>query len=187
MKETKKMMVMEVKLAALSRLGLKVPVNISMYSSPQTDVAKRCSCTNNNVIFKYSSPIACKHHGKKVEKHKEYLERTKLYKEIRKEEVMAIRTRFPNKIPVIVEKYWKEHQLPELNKSKFLVPQDITMAQFQSIIRNRMQMGQNQALYLLVNERSMLSLSLTLGQVYSEHAGPNGFLHITYASQEVFG
>ena len=26
-----------------------------------------------------------------------------------------------------------------------------------------------------------------MGQVYSEHAGPNGFLYITYASQEVFG
>ncbi|XP_050314766.1 microtubule-associated proteins 1A/1B light chain 3C-like isoform X2 [Anthonomus grandis grandis] len=108
-------------------------------------------------------------------------------KEIRKEEVMAIRNRFPNKIPVIVQKYWKDNQLPQLDKSKFLVPQDITMSQFQTIIRNRMRMNQNQALYLLVNDRSMLSLSLTLGEVYSEHAGPNGFLYVTYASQEVFG
>lgn len=50
-----------------------------------------------------------------------------------------------------------------------------------------MSMGQNQALYLLVNDRSMLSLSLTLGEIYTDHAGPNGFLYITYASQEVFG
>lgn len=48
-------------------------------------------------------------------------------------------------------------------------------------------MSKTQALYFLVNERSMLSLSVTLGQIYSEHAGPNGFLYITYASQEVFG
>ncbi|XP_066259977.1 microtubule-associated proteins 1A/1B light chain 3C-like [Euwallacea similis] len=130
MKEGKKMMVMEVKIAALSKMGVK---------------------------------------------------------EIKKEEVMAIRTRFPNKIPVIVQKYWKDNELPQLDKSKFLVPQDITMSQFQTIIRNRMHMGQSQALYLLVNERSMLSLSLTLGEVYTEHAGPNGFLYITYASQEVFG
>ncbi|KAF7286665.1 hypothetical protein GWI33_004693 [Rhynchophorus ferrugineus] len=107
--------------------------------------------------------------------------------EIRKEEVMAIRNRFPNKIPVIVQKYYKENQLPQLDKSKFLVPHDITMSQFQAIIRNRMSMSQTQALYFLVNERSMLSLSVTIGEVYSEHAGPNGFLYITYASQEVFG
>lgn len=53
--------------------------------------------------------------------------------------------------------------------------------------RNRMHMGPNQALYLLVNNRSMLSLSLTMAEVYAEHASPDGFLYVTYASQEVFG
>lgn len=50
-----------------------------------------------------------------------------------------------------------------------------------------MHMNQNQALYLLVNNRSMLSLSLTLAEVYAEHSNPDGFLYVTYASQEVFG
>lgn len=48
-------------------------------------------------------------------------------------------------------------------------------------------MGQNQAMYLLVNNRTMTSLSLTMSEVYTEHAGIDGFLYITYASQEVFG
>lgn len=50
-----------------------------------------------------------------------------------------------------------------------------------------MRISSTQALYLLVNNRSMLSLSVTLSEAYSEHAGPDGFLYITYASQEVFG
>lgn len=50
-----------------------------------------------------------------------------------------------------------------------------------------MHISSSQALYLLVNNRSMVSLSLTLAEVYSEHACPDGFLYITYASQEVFG
>lgn len=33
----------------------------------------------------------------------------------------------------------------------------------------------------------MLNLSLTLAEAYSGHAAPDGFLYITYASQEVFG
>lgn len=48
-------------------------------------------------------------------------------------------------------------------------------------------MSPNQALYLLVNNRSMLSLSLTLSEVYAEHSSDDGFLYVTYASQEVFG
>lgn len=53
--------------------------------------------------------------------------------------------------------------------------------------RNRMQLGSTQAFYLLVNNRSMLSLSKTMAEVYSEHQDDDGFLHVTYASQEVFG
>nr|CAD7455617.1 unnamed protein product [Timema tahoe] len=88
---------------------------------------------------------------------------------------------------IIVERFYKELYLPRLDKTKFLVPQEITMSQFVSIIRNRMQLGSTQAFYLLVNNRSMLSLSKTLAEVYNEYRADDGFLYLTYASQEVFG
>lgn len=88
---------------------------------------------------------------------------------------------------VIVERFAKELNLPHLDKSKFLVPQEITMSQFVTIIRNRMNLGSTHAFYLLVNNRSMLSLSKTLAEVYSEFKDEDGFLYVTYASQEVFG
>ncbi|XP_047696614.1 microtubule-associated proteins 1A/1B light chain 3C isoform X2 [Prionailurus viverrinus] len=53
----------------------------------------------------------------------------------RQEEVAGIRAKFPNKIPVIVERYPREKFLPPLDKTKFLVPQELTMTQFLSIIR----------------------------------------------------
>lgn len=33
----------------------------------------------------------------------------------------------------------------------------------------------------------MMSLSLTLAEIYAEHSENDGFLYVTYASQEVFG
>jgi len=105
----------------------------------------------------------------------------------RKEEVMAIKSKFPTKIPLIVERYHKERNLPMLDKSKFLVPEDITMSQFLVIIRNRIKVKPNQALYLIISNRSMLSMSLTMAQAYEAHGDEDGFLYITYASQEVFG
>ncbi|XP_035207933.1 microtubule-associated proteins 1A/1B light chain 3C-like, partial [Stegodyphus dumicola] len=105
----------------------------------------------------------------------------------RKEEVENIRTKFPTKIPVIVERYPKESQLPLLDKTKFLVPQELTVSQFLTIIRNRMHLGQNQAFYLLMNNRSIASMSKTLAEVYLESKDEDGFLYVTYASQEMFG
>ncbi|XP_045517788.1 uncharacterized protein LOC123710118 isoform X2 [Pieris brassicae] len=105
----------------------------------------------------------------------------------RKEEVMAIKSKFPTKVPLIVERYHKERSLPTLDKTKFLVPEDITMSQFLVIIRNRIKIKPNQALYLIINNRSMLSMSLTMAQAYETYSDEDGFLYITYASQEVFG
>lgn len=53
--------------------------------------------------------------------------------------------------------------------------------------RNKIRLNSNQTLYLLVNNKTMMSLSLTLAEVYNDHAENDGFLYVTYASQEVFG
>lgn len=53
--------------------------------------------------------------------------------------------------------------------------------------RNRLQISACQSFYLLVNNRSMANLSKTLSDVYAEFHDEDGFLYITYASQEMFG
>ncbi|KAH9394218.1 Microtubule-associated proteins 1A/1B light chain 3C [Tyrophagus putrescentiae] len=105
----------------------------------------------------------------------------------RREEVIGIRLRFPNKIPVIVERYSKERNLPRLDKTKFLVPQDLQMAKFVAVIRNRMHISQTQAFYLIINNRTLASMTKTMAEIYKENKDEDGFLFITYASQEMFG
>ncbi|ELT88824.1 hypothetical protein CAPTEDRAFT_2981 [Capitella teleta] len=105
----------------------------------------------------------------------------------RKDEVAGIRTKFPTKVPVIVERYHKETHLPILDKTKFLVPQELTMSQFVTIIRNRMSLSANQAFYLIVNNKSIASMSTTLAEIYKDEKDEDGFLYMTYASQEMFG
>uniref|UniRef100_A0A8C2X2R3 Microtubule-associated protein 1 light chain 3 gamma, like n=1 Tax=Cyclopterus lumpus TaxID=8103 RepID=A0A8C2X2R3_CYCLU len=102
--------------------------------------------------------------------------------ETRKDEVCTIRTKFPNKLPVIVERYIREKTLPLLDKTKFLVPFDLSIP-----FRNKISLESTQALFLLVAEKSMSCMSSSMREVYSHHSDTDGFLYITYASQEVFG
>ena len=50
-----------------------------------------------------------------------------------------------------------------------------------------MSLNASQAFYLIINNKSIASMSTTMAEVYREDKDEDGFLYITYASQEMFG
>ena len=116
----------------------------------------------------------------------------KLYKQRRQlssriKESIKMRSKFPSKVPVIMERYSNETALPLHDKTKFLIAESITMSEFSSIIRQRMSLSSLQALYFMVNENTLVRMSITFGELYGIEKDEDGFLYLTYASQEVFG
>lgn len=107
--------------------------------------------------------------------------------ENRRQEVENIRKKFPTKIPVVVERYQREVNLPVMDKTKFLVPPEITTMTFSYIIRNRLRVPSSRAFYFVVNNQSLASSSKTIAEIYKEHKDEDGFLYMTYTSQEMFG
>ncbi|XP_047124891.1 microtubule-associated proteins 1A/1B light chain 3A isoform X2 [Hydra vulgaris] len=105
----------------------------------------------------------------------------------RKRESESISAKYPDKVPLIIERYKSEKALPVLEKMKYLVPSDMTVGMLSNVIRKRLQLNSSQSLFLLINSRNICSSSLTLLDVYREEKDEDGFLYIVYASQEVFG
>uniref|UniRef100_UPI00398ED00A microtubule-associated proteins 1A/1B light chain 3C-like n=1 Tax=Pristiophorus japonicus TaxID=55135 RepID=UPI00398ED00A len=105
----------------------------------------------------------------------------------RKEESALIRSKYPQKVPVIVERYPEERYLHSLDKTKFLVPQDVIISHFSTIIRNRLAVSPTQVFYLVVKNRSVSNMCATIAQLDQEFRDSDGFLYISYASHEMFG
>ncbi|VDO95945.1 unnamed protein product [Soboliphyme baturini] len=107
--------------------------------------------------------------------------------EARQAEVSAAKINFPLRLPLVVEKSSRESTLPTLRKIKFLVPPELTVSQFITILRSRMNIKQMESVFLLINGRTVVPMSATLSELYREFSEEDGFLYVTYISQVAFG
>jgi GABA(A) receptor-associated protein len=104
----------------------------------------------------------------------------------RKEESTRIKEKYDNRVPVIVEKDQKS-DLKDMDKSKFLAPHDLTLGQFLYVIRKRINIDSSAALYIFVNDNVLVNTSATIINIYEKYKDEDGFLYITYCSENVFG
>merc|ERR1712235_180675 len=75
------------------------------------------------------------------------------------QESNKIRQKYPDRIPVIVQKV-EGSNIEKIDKRKYLVPADITAAQFMWIIRKRINLPSERAIFLFVDK--MVPQSRTL-------------------------
>ena len=105
--------------------------------------------------------------------------------EVRCKESAKILMKYQDRIPVIVEKVPKS-SIADIDKKKYLVPSDLSVAQFMYIIRRRIQLPPEKAMFLFVN-KSMPTTSTPISSIYEENKDEDGFLYIAYGGENTFG
>tara|TARA_Y100001970_G_C14142137_1_gene807761 strand:- start:942 stop:1286 length:345 start_codon:yes stop_codon:yes gene_type:complete len=104
---------------------------------------------------------------------------------MRIQESNKILIKYPTRIPIILEKS-DNCILNDITKKKYLVPKDLTLQQFIFIIRKKINLDPSQALFIMVNNK-LCPASLNIGDVYEKDKDKDGFLYITYTSENTFG
>jgi len=105
--------------------------------------------------------------------------------EQRTNECIRIKNKHPDKVPIIVCKA-KGCTLGDIDKSKFLTPKDLTLGQFIYVVRKRIKLNPEEALFILINNMIIPAKS-TLSEIYDSNKDDDGFLYIIYTSENTFG
>lgn len=128
--------------------------------------------------------------------------------EKRKSEAERIRSKYPDRVPVICEKADHRSDIPDIDKKKYLVPSDLTVGQFHYVIRKRIKLAPEKALFLFCSNSIPPNAAL-MSTLYEEQKDEvsvfdfychqvqcivsnsfwiqDGFLYVQYSGESTFG
>lgn len=104
-------------------------------------------------------------------------------------EVEVINQQYPGYIPIIVRVYNnKNNKNFILTKTKFLVTNEITLAQFLTILRKKIKdIKSTESIYLLI-DNTLMPITLSMASIYKEKKDKDtNMLFITVCKENTFG
>lgn len=120
--------------------------------------------------------------GKKFQ----FLYKTTHSLEYRKAEADKVRDRHPDRLPIICEKN-EGSQISSLDKNKFLVPSGLTVGQFVLVLRKRITLEPEKAIFLFLETNTVPPSIARMSDLYSKHKDEDGFLYVRYSAEPALG
>ena len=110
--------------------------------------------------------------------------------EKRKDDADRVLTRYRDRVPVIVEyqnNYQSEKLFKILDRQKYLVPRELSVAQFMYVIRRRCKVNETKAIFMFFNNTLELPGNL-MGPIYDKHHDTeDNFLYAIVGAESTFG
>jgi GABA(A) receptor-associated protein len=105
--------------------------------------------------------------------------------EKRVKEASIVISKHPDRLPIICEKL-ESSNINSLDKKKYLVPDDFTLGQFVAILRTKLKLSPEKAIFIFAGS-FIPSFNSTISSIYYKYKNIDGFLYLTYADENVFG
>lgn len=120
--------------------------------------------------------------------------------EVRKNESTRILNKYKDKIPVIIQNKrvidsyissMFHKSIPDIDKTKFLIPFELTVGQFIYIIRKRLKLSPEKSIFIyFINSENKSIITpncYNMKQVYDENKDDDLFLYAYYIGENTFG
>ena len=102
-------------------------------------------------------------------------------------ESTKIRLKHSDRLPIICEVLPSSRHALKLESSKYLVQKNITVSQFMHVLRRKIQLGAEQAIFILTEQGTLPTISHSMLDVYNNYKNPDGFLYLSVAVENTFG
>ena len=87
--------------------------------------------------------------------------------DVRQVESRRVREKYPDLIPVICERA-DNSDLPDTTRRKYLVPQALTMGQFMYVLRRRINLDANRAMFLFIDNNTLAPSAELVSSVFED-------------------
>lgn len=98
-----------------------------------------------------------------------------------------LRKLYPHFIPTIIRRNDKENYLHDLDKQQFLIPADMSLGAFVNFLKRRLGVYSILSLWIYSNSNMLTDRSQKMSEIYDQYVEIDGFLYLTYKSEESFG
>jgi GABA(A) receptor-associated protein len=105
----------------------------------------------------------------------------------RQTESKQIINKYPNRVCVYILKADNKPLLQDLDKNKYIVPNDLSIGQMSYVIRKRINLNCADAMFLMTSNNNILPGAALIGAMNDKYQDIDGFLYIRYTTENVFG
>ena len=101
------------------------------------------------------------------------------------DKIQQFKIKYPDRIPIILSRATNS-DVEELKNNKFLVPKNMSVSQFISLVRKRLNMDHTKAIFMFV-ENQLPQLTMTVEELWDDFKDEDDILYFTYSSENTFG